>query len=144
MLTLTTQQIALLGAGAALGGLTFGVMGFAYGVVISVFLHHAFAAPDVVFIVVGGALILNLGPLPRFWREIRWVAALPCIAGARSACHWGCGSSAPSTRAPSARWSRRSSSPMAYSPCANRRASLSLRSRARARGGRRRWLARQL
>lgn len=82
MLTLTAQQLLLLGAGAALGGAIFGVMGFAYGVIISVFLHHAFAAPDVVFIVVTGALVLNVGLLPRFWDEIRWRRAAPYLAGA--------------------------------------------------------------
>jgi uncharacterized protein len=50
--------------------------------VMSVFIHHAFAAPDVVFIVVGGALVLNLGLLPRFWREIRWREAMPYMVGA--------------------------------------------------------------
>lgn len=82
LITLSAQQLALLCAGAAIGGAVFGVIGFAYGVVISVFIHHAFAAPDVVFIVVGGALVLNLWFLPRFWREIRWRAALPYLIGA--------------------------------------------------------------
>ena len=82
MTSLSLQQLALLGAGAALGGIIFGVMGFAYGVVISVFLHHGFAASDVVFIVVGGALLLNVGLLPRFWRDIRWGEAVPYLAGA--------------------------------------------------------------
>ncbi len=82
MITLSVQQLVLLCAGAAVGGAIFGVIGFAYGVVISVFIHHAFAAPDVVFIVVGGAVALNIGLLPRFWREIRWREALPYIAGA--------------------------------------------------------------
>jgi uncharacterized membrane protein YfcA len=50
--------------------------------VISVFIHHGFAATDVVFIVVGGALILNIGMLPTFAREIRWLAALPFLVGA--------------------------------------------------------------
>jgi len=72
VLTLTAMQLALVCAGAAVGGAIFGVIGFAYGVLISLFIHHAFAAPDVVFIVVGGAFILNLFYLPRFWREIRW------------------------------------------------------------------------
>jgi uncharacterized membrane protein YfcA len=63
------------------GGAIFGVIGFAYGVLCSIFIHHAFAAPDVVFIVVGGATVLNLGLLPRFWRELRWRAALPYMAG---------------------------------------------------------------
>jgi uncharacterized membrane protein YfcA len=82
MITLSMQQLALLGTGAALGGMIFGVMGFAYGVVISLFIHHGFAAPDVVFIVVGGALVLNIGLLPRFWRVIRWNDAVPYLAGA--------------------------------------------------------------
>ncbi|MEO5677293.1 MAG: TSUP family transporter [Usitatibacter sp.] len=82
MITLTALQLALLCAGAAVGGAIFGVIGFAYGVVISVFIHHGFAAPDVVFIVVGGALVLNVGLLPRFWREIRWREALPYMLGA--------------------------------------------------------------
>lgn len=76
------MEVALLCAGAAIGGAIFGVIGFAYGVVMSLFIHHAFAAPDVVFIVVGGALVLNLGLLPRFRREIRWRAALPYLVGA--------------------------------------------------------------
>jgi uncharacterized membrane protein YfcA len=82
VLTLTAMQLALVCAGAAVGGAIFGVIGFAYGVLISLFIHHAFAAPDVVFIVVGGAFILNLVYLPRFWREIRWRGALPYMTGA--------------------------------------------------------------
>ena len=82
MITLTLQQIALLGLGAAIGGAIFGMIGFAFGILMSIFIHHAFAAPDVVFIVVSGALVLNLALLPRFWREIRWRAALPYILGA--------------------------------------------------------------
>ncbi|NLD55167.1 MAG: TSUP family transporter [Burkholderiaceae bacterium] len=82
MLTLSLAQLALLGTGAALGGLVFGVMGFAYGVVVSLFIHHGFAAADVVFIVVGGALALNVGLLPRFRRELRWRSAAPSLAGA--------------------------------------------------------------
>ena len=82
VLTLTASQLALLCTGAAVGGAIFGVIGFAYGVLISLFIHHAFAAPDVVFIVVGGAFILNLFTLPRFWREIRWRGALPYMVGA--------------------------------------------------------------
>ena len=50
-------------------------MGFAYGILISIFIHHGFAAADVVFIVVAGALVLNVGMLPKFAREIRWRAA---------------------------------------------------------------------
>jgi uncharacterized membrane protein YfcA len=57
MLTLTAEQLAMICAGAALGGAIYGVMGFAYGVVISLFIHHAFAAPDVVFIIVGVLII---------------------------------------------------------------------------------------
>jgi len=82
LITLSVQQLLLLCAGAAIGGAIFGMIGFAYGILISVFIHHAFAAPDVVFIVVSGALVLNLGLLPRFWREIDWRAALPFIIGA--------------------------------------------------------------
>lgn len=82
MITLTAAQLALLAAGAAAGGAIFGVIGFAYGIVISVFIHHGFAAPDVVFIVVGGALVLNVGMLPKFAKEIRWRAALPYVGGA--------------------------------------------------------------
>lgn len=82
MITLTATQLVLVAAGAAIGGAIFGVMGFAYGVIMSLFIHHAFAAADVVFILVAGAMVLNLGLLPRFWREIRWRAALPYIAGA--------------------------------------------------------------
>jgi uncharacterized membrane protein YfcA len=82
MLTLTTGQLILVCAGALLGGAIYGVMGFAYGVVISLFIHHAFAAPDVVFIIVGGSLILNLSLLPRFWKEIRWRGAAPYLLGA--------------------------------------------------------------
>ena len=82
MITLTVTQLLLLGAGAVLGGAIFGVIGFAAGVVMSIFIHHAFAAPDVVFIVVGGAFVLNLGTAPRFWREIRWREALPYLVGA--------------------------------------------------------------
>ena len=81
-MTLTALQLALLAAGAAAGGAIFGVIGFAYGIVISIFIHHGFAAADVVFIVVGGALALNLGMLPKFARDIRWRAAMPYLAGA--------------------------------------------------------------
>jgi hypothetical protein len=82
MITLTAYQLALLCLGAAIGGAIFGLMGFAYGVIISIFIHHAFAAPDVVFIIVGGSLIMNLALLPRFWREIRWRNAAPYLLGA--------------------------------------------------------------
>lgn len=82
MVTLTTLQLVLVLAGAAVGGAIFGVIGFAYGVLMSIFIHHGFAAPDVVFIVVGGALVLNVGFLPRFWSELRWRDAAPYMAGA--------------------------------------------------------------
>lgn len=82
LLTLSTLQLALLVAGAAAGGAIFGMIGFAFGIVISVFIHHGFAAADVVFIVVAGALVLNLGMLPKFAKEIRWKAALPYVGGA--------------------------------------------------------------
>lgn len=58
------------------------MVGFAYGVIMSIFIHHGLAAADVVFIVVGGAMVLNLGMLPRFWSELRWRAALPYMVGA--------------------------------------------------------------
>lgn len=79
---LTSGQIAILGTGAVLGGAIFGVAGFAFGIVASLFLHHAFAAADVIFIVVSGALLLNLGLLPRFWRDIDLRRAAPYLAGA--------------------------------------------------------------
>ena len=82
VLTLSGLQLALLAAGAVAGGAIFGMIGFAYGIVISVFIHHGFAAADVVFIVVAGALVLNLGVLPKFAKEIRWRAALPYLVGA--------------------------------------------------------------
>lgn len=82
MLTLSGLQLALLAAGAAAGGVIFGMIGFAYGIVMSVFIHHGFAAADVVFVVVAGALVLNVGMLPKFAREIRWRAALPYLVGA--------------------------------------------------------------
>ena len=82
MLTLTPDQLTMVCAGAAVGGAIFGVMGFAYGIVISLFIHHAFTVPDVVFIIVGGSFIMNLALLPRFWREIRWQRAAPYLVGA--------------------------------------------------------------
>ena len=81
-MTLTPEQLAMVCAGAALGGVIFGIMGFAYGIVISLFTHHAFSVPDVVFIIVGGSFILNLALLPRFWRDIRWQSAAPYLVGA--------------------------------------------------------------
>ena len=79
---LTMNQFVLVGAGALLGGAIFGVAGFAYGIIASLFLHHGFPAPDVIFIVVSGALVLNLGMLPRFWRDIDIRRSLPYLAGA--------------------------------------------------------------
>ena len=40
--SLTALQLMLLAAGAAAGGAIFGIIGFAFGIVISVFIHHAF------------------------------------------------------------------------------------------------------
>lgn len=79
---LSAHQLALLGAGALLGGAIFGVAGFAFGIIASLFLHHGFSAPDVVFIVVCGALVLNLGLLPRFWRDIDFRKARPYLLSA--------------------------------------------------------------
>lgn len=79
---LTGSQLLLLAAGAAVGGTIFGIAGFAFGVIASLFLHHAFAAPDVIFIVVAGALVLNLGLLPRFRRDIDLRRAAPYLVGA--------------------------------------------------------------
>jgi hypothetical protein len=82
LVSLSAHQLALLGAAACIGGAVFGVAGFAFGVIASLFLHHAFPAADVVFIVVAGALLLNLGLLPRFRRDIDLRRALPFLAGA--------------------------------------------------------------
>lgn len=82
VLSLSGLQLVLLAAGAAAGGAIFGMIGFAFGIVMSVFIHHGFAAADVVFMVVAGSIVLNLGVLPKFAREIRWRAALPYLGGA--------------------------------------------------------------
>lgn len=79
---LSGQQMLLLGAAASIGGAVFGIAGFAFGIIASLFLHHGFAAADVIFIVVAGALVLNLGLLPRFWSEIDLRKAVPYLAGA--------------------------------------------------------------
>ncbi len=79
---LTAHQLILLGAAACVGGAIFGIAGFAFGVIASLFLHHGFAATDVIFIVVAGALVLNLGMLPRFWSEIDLRKSLPFLLGA--------------------------------------------------------------
>lgn len=76
------QQIALLCCATFAGGLAFGVSGFAFGVVASLFLHHAFEPHEVVFIVVTGGLILNLLALPRFWRDIDIRQSAPYLLGA--------------------------------------------------------------
>ena len=81
-LTLTAEQLVLVCVAATIGGWIYGLIGFAYGVVISVFLHHAFAAADVVFVIVAGSLVMNLALLPRFWPEIRWRDSVPYLAGA--------------------------------------------------------------
>lgn len=82
MTTLTVHQLLLLGAAACVGGAIFGMAGFAFGVIASLFLHHGFVTTDVIFIVVAGALVLNLGLLPRFWSEIDVRKSLPFLAGA--------------------------------------------------------------
>ena len=71
------SQLVFLGLSAFLGGLIFGVLGFAYGVIASLFLHHAYSPSEVVFLVVAGALTLNLFLLPRLWREINWRQSFP-------------------------------------------------------------------
>ena len=78
------SQLVFLGLSAFFGGLIFGVLGFAYGVIASLFLHHAYSPSEVVFLVVAGALTLNLFLLPRLWREISWRQSLPYVL-------WGLG-----------------------------------------------------
>ena len=82
LLQLSAHQMLLLGAAACMGGAIFGIAGFAFGVIASLFLHHGVATADVIFIVVTGALVLNLGLLPRFWSEIDLRRSLPFLAGA--------------------------------------------------------------
>jgi hypothetical protein len=125
VLTLSGLQLALLAAGAATGGAIFGMIGFAFGIVLSVFIHHGFAAADVVFIVVGGSIVLNLGVLPRFAKEIRWRAAMPYLAGATLGMPLGLWLLAHPMRVRSGSSWARSSSPTGSSPCASSRASLS-------------------
>ncbi|MGE0801113.1 MAG: TSUP family transporter [Lautropia sp.] len=79
---LTAYQLAALLAAATLGGTLFGMTGFAYGVVTSLFLHHVFPPADVVLIVVSGGTVLNLLALPRFAREVRLRLAGPFLLGA--------------------------------------------------------------
>ncbi len=76
------EQFGLLCIATFAGGLAFGVTGFAYGVVASLFLHHVFAPREVVFLVVTGGVLLNLAVLPRFWRDIDLRGAAPFLAGA--------------------------------------------------------------
>lgn len=79
---LGTGQLVVLAIAAVLGGLVFGVTGFAFGVVASLFLHHALPPRDVIFILVSGGLVLNISSLPRFARKIQWSRAMPFLAGA--------------------------------------------------------------
>lgn len=81
MADLSAMQLPFLGLSAFCGGLIFGVLGFAYGVIASLFLHHAYSPSDVVFLVVAGALSLNLLLLPKLWREINWRRSLPYVVG---------------------------------------------------------------
>ncbi|MDB5999465.1 MAG: permease [Rhizobacter sp.] len=79
---MTSHQLVLLGAAACVGGAIFGIVGFAFGVIASLFLHHGYPAADVIFIVVAGALVLNLGLLPKFWGDIDFRKSVPYLAGA--------------------------------------------------------------
>lgn len=80
--TVTWDQVILVCIATFAGGLAFGVTGFAYGVVASLFLHHAYSPLEVVFILVTGGLWLNAAMLPRFWRDIDMREAAPFLAGA--------------------------------------------------------------
>lgn len=82
VLGLAGETTALVACGAIIGGAVFGAVGFAFGVIASLFWHHAFHAADVVFLVVGGNLVLNLGMLPRFAASINWRDAAPYMIGA--------------------------------------------------------------
>ncbi len=79
---ISIHQLVLLGAAACIGGAIFGIAGFAFGIIASLFLHHGFASTDVVFIVVAGALVLNLGLLPKFWADIDLRKSVPYLIGA--------------------------------------------------------------
>jgi uncharacterized membrane protein YfcA len=79
---LTLQQILYLGIAAFVGGIVFGVTGFAFGIVASVLLHYAFAPKDVIFVLVSGGFVLNLGSLPKYFREVQIARALPYMLGA--------------------------------------------------------------
>ena len=78
---MTTTQLILLVLAAFTGGAAFGLTGFAYGVVASLFLHHAFQPGDVVFLLVGGGLLLNVSFLPKFWSEVDLRGSLPLERG---------------------------------------------------------------
>lgn len=79
---MSAEQVVVLLLATFAGGLAFGVTGFAYGVVSTLFLHHAFEPRDVVFLAVSGGLILNLVMLPKFWSEIDMRRAAPYLLGA--------------------------------------------------------------
>jgi uncharacterized membrane protein YfcA len=79
---MTTAQLTLLIVAAFAGGMAFGVSGFAYGVIASLFLHHGFEPTEVVFLLVAGGLLLNFLFLHRFWADINFRGSLPFIAGA--------------------------------------------------------------
>jgi uncharacterized protein len=79
---MTTAQLVLLIVATFAGGLAFGLTGFAYGVVASLFLHHGFEPSEAVFLLVAGGLVLNLLFLPRFWKDMNVRGSLPYIAGA--------------------------------------------------------------
>jgi len=75
-------QLLSLASAAAIGGTLFGMTGFAYGVIASLFLHHVYPTADVILIVVSGGVVLNLFALPRFAREIDLRLAGPFLLGA--------------------------------------------------------------
>lgn len=79
---LSWPQWLSLASAAAIGGTLFGMTGFAYGVVASLFLHHVYPTSEVILIVVSGGVVLNVCALPRFAREIQIQLAWPFLAGA--------------------------------------------------------------
>ncbi|NPC59129.1 sulfite exporter TauE/SafE family protein [Caenimonas soli] len=79
---MTREQLVVLALSVFAGGFAFGVTGFAYGVVASLFLHHVLPPREAVFFLVAGGLLLNLAALPRFWAEIQWKGCLPFLVGA--------------------------------------------------------------
>lgn len=79
---MTPEQLVVLCIATFAGGLAFGVTGFAFGVVASLFLHHVFPPREVVFLVVTGGAVLNIVMLPRFWKDINLRESLPFLAGA--------------------------------------------------------------